>query len=78
MSKRPQPDHEMTTMSRICRELSTLDRSARRRVWSYVSARLETLPVIAAVDGGTEDDGEQHPLFEPPMMPPTLLPYAHD
>jgi hypothetical protein len=67
----------MATMQRICQQLALLHPPARRRVLAYVMARSETLPVLAAVGGGTESDEPGAPLFpdgpdgsEPPMMPP--------
>lgn len=64
-------DHEMSVMTRFCRDLATLPPPARRRVMAYVCARLESLPVIAAVGGGT-DGGEQNDLLDAgiPQMPP--------
>jgi hypothetical protein len=57
MSKKLPPiDHEMLMMSRIAQMLATLPPPGRRRVLAYVCARAESLPVVAAVGGGTEDD----------------------
>jgi hypothetical protein len=58
-TKRATPDHEITMMQRFCRDLAHLQPGARRRVLAYVCARVDTLPVIAAV-GGVVDDGEHH------------------
>lgn len=58
-------DHEMEIMRRGVRDLASLAPPARRRVLGYWNARVDSLPVIAAVGGGTEDEHEQ----ELPMMP---------
>jgi hypothetical protein len=54
------PDYELSTITRIVHQLAALQPSARRRVLAYVCARVETLPVIAAVGGGTEGDTPEH------------------
>jgi hypothetical protein len=58
-------DNEMAVLGRGIRDLASLAPPARRRVLAYWCARVDSLPVIAAVGGGTEDDDEQ----ELPMMP---------
>lgn len=65
-SKRPPAlhDHEITMMVKICQQLATLQPGARRRVLAYISARVETLPVIAGVGGGVEED----PTTDQPFM----------
>jgi hypothetical protein len=78
MATTPRPklhDEEMATMNRICQQLALLHPPARRRVLAYVCSRSESLPVLAAVGGGTEEEPGA-PLFpdgpdgsEPPMMP---------
>lgn len=69
-------DDEMSAISRICNQLAFLKPEARRRVMSYVMARSESLPVLAAVGGGAGDEPVTAPLFdgdaqetEAPMMP---------
>jgi hypothetical protein len=72
--KLPPIDHEMAVMTRISQMLATLPPPGRRRVLAYVCARADSLPVIAAVGGGTEDD-QPAQLFDQgdddhvPMMP---------
>jgi hypothetical protein len=67
------PDYEITVMNRFCRDLATLAPPARRRVLAYVCARVEALPVVAAVGGGTEDDsGGDGGLFSGVPDMPTL------
>jgi hypothetical protein len=69
--KLPPIDHEMMMMTRIAQMLATLPPPGRRRVLAYVCARAESLPVIAAVGGGTEGGDEQPGIFDDhvPMMP---------
>jgi len=62
-------DHEITMMRRFCHDLATLHPSARRRVMAYVCARIESLPTIAAVGGGTEDDDHAVMFDDAPQMP---------
>jgi hypothetical protein len=59
-------DNEMAVLGRGIRDLASLAPPARRRVLAYWNARVDSLPVIAAVGGGTEDDEQEHEL---PMMP---------
>jgi hypothetical protein len=70
--KLPPVDHEMQMMIRISQMLATLPPPGRRRVLAYVCARVDSLPVIAAVGGGTEGDstGNMFDAEDPPMMPP--------
>lgn len=51
-------DTEMTVMHRIFRDLALLDPNARARVLDYVVSRRDKLPVIAAVGGGTDEQGQ--------------------
>jgi len=46
-------------MTTIMRWYALLDPVARARVHAYVSQRIDSLPVIAAVGGGTAED---HPV----------------
>jgi hypothetical protein len=76
-SRRLLHDGEMVAINRICQQLALLRPDARRRVLAYVCARSESLPVLAAVGGGIEDEPTTPPMFnvedvpegEPPMMP---------
>ena len=67
------PDFEITMMRRFCHDLAQLQPDARQRVLAYVSARIDSLPVLAAVGGGTEEDAdetEKSDMFKDvPMMP---------
>jgi hypothetical protein len=63
----------MAVINRLCQQLALLTPSARRRVMAYINARAESLPVLAAVGGGTSDEPASMfdvPEDEPPMMPP--------
>jgi hypothetical protein len=61
------PDYELATITRIVHMLAALKPSARRRVMAYICARIDALPVIAAVGGGAEEEpSEAEPL---PMFP---------
>jgi hypothetical protein len=55
-------DNELIALGRICDLLALLNGPARRRVLSYILARVESLPVIAAVEGG-EPELSDAPLF---------------
>lgn len=57
-------DHELAVIRRIFSQLATLAPPARRRVVDYVSARCDTLPVLASVGGGSADDGADPPIIE--------------
>jgi hypothetical protein len=67
MSKRSPTLHdpEMAVMVKICQLLATLQPAARERVMSYVAARVGSLPVIAGVGGGIEQETEQPFMFPP-------------
>jgi hypothetical protein len=58
-------DDEMALMYRICRELALLTPERRAVVLAYVNSRQTTLPVVAAVGGGTETD-ERVPMLQFP------------
>jgi hypothetical protein len=63
-------DNEITVMRRIIHDLASLHPGARHRVMAYVTARIEAIPVIAAVGGGIEE-GEAPGMFDDvPQMPP--------
>lgn len=55
-------DHELSVMQKIFAQIATLPPAARMRVLGYVCARAETLPVLAAVSGGTDDEQPSLPL----------------
>jgi hypothetical protein len=59
--RRKGSDHELLILGRVCDLLATLGGGARRRVLSYVNARADSLPTIAAVEGG--DAETEAPLF---------------
>jgi hypothetical protein len=64
-------DNEITVMRRIIHDLASLHPGARHRVMAYVLARIEALPVIAAVGGGTEEGEAPSSMFDDvPQMPP--------
>jgi hypothetical protein len=60
--RRKGSDHELLILGRVCDLLATLGGGARRRVLSYVNARAESLPTIAAIEGG-EPEPADTPLF---------------
>ena len=64
-------DIELNSIRRICRELALLPPGGRRRVLAYVNARVESLPVLNAVGGGTEGGGTEtdSEFDEVPMLP---------
>ena len=63
VSNRPR-DSELAIMAEIMRRYALLPPDARLRVHRYVSERLDSLPVIAAVGGGASDDHQQPQLFD--------------
>jgi hypothetical protein len=59
------PDYEFKAIQIICHQLASLQPQARRRVLGYVNARVDSLPVVAAVGGngdGAEDASTEMPL----------------
>jgi hypothetical protein len=66
MSKLPRgkltQDNELIALGRICDLLALLNGPGRRRVLSYVMARVDSLPVLAEVGGG-ESELSDAPLF---------------
>jgi len=56
-------DVEWLDVRRIMRILALHDPEARDRMMAYIVGRKNTLPVIAAVGGGTEDDDEVLPAL---------------
>lgn len=59
MSKRLDP--EVAIVTKLLQMLAMLDIPSRQRVLDYVVSRANSLPVIAAVGGGTEDDDPTQP-----------------
>jgi hypothetical protein len=59
-------DNEMAVLGRGIRDLASLHPPARRRVLAYWNARVDSLPVIAAVGGGIEEDEQELPMM--PML----------
>lgn len=49
-------DSELAIIGRLMRLYALLDPVARSRVHDYITVRLNSLPVLAAVGGGTEEE----------------------
>ena len=66
-SRKSVNDPEIAMITRHMRDYAMLPPERRASVHQYIGERLNNLPVIAAVNGGIEQDAQTLPLF--PVAP---------